>query len=57
MPVNIFRDDSKSLPKKDEQIVRVPLEQLDLGGRTSHIPAKAPTQATIQHVPNSGSKH
>ena len=55
--VDIFRDPTKSLPKKDEQIIRVPLEQLDIGGRTGHIPS--PTQAdkmTISHVPNAGSK-
>ncbi len=55
--MDIFRDPTKSLPKKDEQIIRVPLDQLDIGGRTGHIPS--PTQAdkmTISHVPNAGSK-
>ena len=58
MPTNIWQDPTKSLPKNDEQIVRVPLEQMEIGGRTSHIPSpsKSPPM-TIQHVPNAGSKH
>jgi hypothetical protein len=56
--VDIFRDPTKSLPKKDEQIVRVPFEQMDIGGRTSHIPSPSPAdKMVISHVPNAGSKH
>jgi hypothetical protein len=55
--VDIFRDPTKSLPKKDEQIVRVPFEQLDMGGRTSHIPTPSKSgQMGISHVPNAGGK-
>lgn len=55
--MNIFQDPTKSLPKRDEQIIRVPLEQLDIGGRTSHIPKdKMGSGMAIQHVPNAGSK-
>jgi hypothetical protein len=54
---NIFNDPTKSLPKKDSQIVRVPFEQLELGGRTSHIPSNSKSGSmSIQHVPNAGSK-
>lgn len=56
--VDIFRDPTKSLPKKDEQIVRVPFEQLDIGGRTAHIPSNIKSgDLGISHVPNAGSKH
>ena len=58
MATNIFQDPSKALPKKDEQIVRVPFEQLDLGGRTSHLPGNPKSGSmAVQHVPNAGSKH
>jgi hypothetical protein len=54
---DIFQDRTKSLPKKDDQIIRVPLEQLDLGGRTSHIPANAKSgTVAVKHIPNAGSK-
>lgn len=56
--VDIFRDPTKALPKKDEQIVRVPFEQLEIGGRTSHIPSPSMADKMgISHVPNAGSKH
>lgn len=55
---DIFRDPTKSLPKRDEQIVRVPLDQLDIGGRKSHIPApRSSGDLAVSHVPNAGSKH
>ncbi len=55
--VDIFRDPTKSLPKKDEQIVRVDMEQLDIGGRKSHIPTPSKSgQMGISHVPNAGGK-
>ncbi len=58
MANKIFQDDTKALPKRDEQIVRVPFDQLDLGGRTSHIPTPSKSGSmSIQHVPNAGSKH
>jgi hypothetical protein len=54
---NVFQDPTKTLPKKDDQIIRTPLEQLDLGGRTSHIPANAKSGAlAVKHIPNAGSK-
>jgi hypothetical protein len=54
---DIFKDPTKSLPKRDEQIVRVDMEQLDMGGRKSHIPTPSKSgQMTISHVPNAGSK-
>ncbi len=55
MPANIFQDPSKSIPKRDEQIVRVDFAKPEQAG-------VAPTPRTsgamaIQHVPNAGSKH
>jgi hypothetical protein len=54
--VNIFQNPTKSIPTSDEQIVRVDMEQIDIGGRKSHLPAqqKAPGM-TLSHVPNAGS--
>lgn len=58
MPANIFRDDTKSLPKKDEQIVRINFPQQDLGARESHLPKNVKSGALgISHVPNAGTNH
>lgn len=54
--VNIFQNNSKSIPKSDEQIVRVGMEQIDIGGRKSHLPSQEKSSAlTLSHVPNAGS--
>lgn len=54
---NIFQDNTKSLPKKDEQIVRVNFEQSDIGGRKDHMPAEKKSGImSIKHVPNAGTK-
>jgi hypothetical protein len=54
---NIFQDSTKSIPMKDNQIVRVSMDEEEIGGRKSHLPkeGKSPTMA-IDHVPNAGSK-
>lgn len=57
MATNIFQDNTKSLPKKDEQIVRVPMDQSEIAGRKDHMPS--PTMGrdmAIQHVPNAGTR-
>lgn len=53
--VNIFQNSAKSIPTSDPQIVRVDMEQQDIGGRKSHLPAKemSPSLA-LSHVPNAG---
>lgn len=57
MAQNIFQDSTKSVPKSDEQIVRVDMEQLDIGGRKSHLPSEGKSaDMSITHVPNAGSK-
>ena len=55
--VNIFQNSAKSVPMKaDDQIVRVDMEQIDIGGRKSHLPAGNKESALgLSHVPNSGS--
>lgn len=52
--VDIFRDTTKSLPKTaDPQIVRVGMEQQDIGGRKSHLPGQMKSSAmTVVAVPN-----
>jgi hypothetical protein len=54
--VNIFQNNAKSVPMKaDEQIVRVDMEQIDIGGRKSHLPATEKSGVMgLSHVPNSG---
>ena len=54
--VNIFQNSAKSVPTSDEQIVRVDMEQIDIGGRKSHLPAThKETALGLSHVPNAGS--
>lgn len=54
--LNIFQNSAKSIPTSDEQIVRVDMEQIDIGGRKSHLPSQEKSGAlTLSHVPNAGS--
>ena len=54
--VNIFQNSAKMVPTSDEQIIRVNMEQIDIQGRKSHLPAQEKSGALgISHVPNSGS--
>ncbi len=56
MPANIFQNTAKSVPTSDEQIVRVDMEQIDIGGRKSHLPSQEKSGALgLSHVPNAGS--
>ena len=51
--VNIFQNNAKSIPTSDEQIVRVSMEQIDIGGRKSQLPAQERSGAmTLSHIPN-----
>lgn len=54
--VNIFQDNTKSIPKNsNSQIVRVPMDQLDVGGRKDHLPnQQKSSEMSISHVPNRG---
>lgn len=54
--VNIFQNSAKSIPTSDDQIVRVSMEQIDIGGRKSHLPAQQRAdKMTLSHVPNQSS--
>lgn len=50
MSVNPFVNSSKQLPKSDAMIIRVPMDQIDITGRKSHLPAKDKNQMGIKHV-------
>ena len=51
---NIFKDSTKSIPTSDAQIVRVDMEQQEIGGRKSHLPPKhMESDLSITHVPSS----
>lgn len=53
---NVFQDNTKSVPKSDPGIVRVDMEQLDIGGRKSSLPATSMSKdMSISHVPNADS--
>ena len=57
MPFNIFQNSTKSIPTQDNQIIRVDMEQQDIGGRKSMLPAKSKSEAmSIAHVPNADGK-
>lgn len=55
--MSIFRDSTSKVPSQDSQIIRVNMEQQDIGGRKSHLPSqgKSPSMG-IDHVPNVGMK-
>jgi hypothetical protein len=53
--VNIFQNSSKSVPESDEQIIRVDMEHIDIGGRKSHLPSQEKSgDMSLNHVPNAG---
>lgn len=55
MATNIFQDSTKRIPTSDQQIIRVDMEQLDIGGRKSSLPSGSKSEAmSISHVPNKG---
>lgn len=54
--VNIFQNNAKSIPTSDEQIVRVSMEEIEIQGRKSHLPAAQKSGVlTLNHIPNAGS--
>ncbi len=57
MPNEYFENSASKAPKNDPQIVRVDMEQQEIGGRKSHLPGLEKSDAlSITHVPNAGSK-
>ncbi len=56
MGTNIFQNSTKSIPTSDAQIVRVDMEQNDIGGRKSHLPGQQKSaKMTVEHVGTSSS--
>lgn len=56
MPVDLFHNTAKSIPTSDDQIVRVGMEEIEIGGRKSHLPSQEMSSALpLSHVPNAGS--
>lgn len=55
MANDIFQNETKTLPKRDSQIIRVDFEKQDISGANVSRPRPSP-DLSIQHVPNSGSK-
>jgi hypothetical protein len=53
--VDIFKNPAKSVPTSDEQIVRVNMEEIEIAGRKSHLPAQMTSkELPVSHVPNAG---
>lgn len=52
--VNIWQDNTKTVPRgTDSMIVRVPMDQLDIGGRKGHLPnAQKSNDMSISHLPS-----
>ena len=51
--LNIFQNSTKSIPTSDPQIVRVDMEEAQIGGRKSHLPSKHMSpELNLSHVPN-----
>jgi len=49
--VDIFKNNTRKVPKSDPQVVRVDMKQQDIGGRTSHMPnAEKSDKMSITHV-------
>jgi hypothetical protein len=51
--VDIFHNAAKSIPTSDAQIVRVSMEEIEIQGRKSHLPAQSKSESLgLSHVPN-----
>ena len=50
---DIFRDPTKTVPKSDPQIVRVNMEEEEIGGRKSYLPkSEKNDKLSVVPVPN-----
>ncbi len=57
MAASIFQDRTAKVPSNDGQIIRVNMEDQEIGGRKSHLPSESRSPSMgIDHVPNSGTK-
>lgn len=56
MATSIFQNSAKSIPTSDAQIVRVSMEEMEIGGRKSHLPGQEKSaKMTVEHVGTSSS--
>lgn len=54
---DLFQNSTKTLPKSDDQIIRIDMDKSDIGGRKSHLPSQEKnSELSIAHVPNAGGK-
>ena len=54
MAINIFQDPTKSIPKKSQNIVRVSMDEIEIGGRKDCLPkADSNEKMAIQHTTRS----
>lgn len=55
--MDIFKNNTRKVPKSDPAIVRIDMTQSDIGGRKSHMPeAQKSDKMSITHVPNANGK-
>lgn len=55
--LNVFQNTTKTAPKRDSQIIRVSMEENEIGGRKDHMPAANKSgDMALSHVPSAGSK-
>lgn len=55
MGKELFELNQSQLPKSDRQIVRVDMEEEQIGGRKSHLPGQNKSDVlSVSHVPNAG---
>ena len=53
MSTDIFKTSRKSIPRQDKRIVRIPLDEQELGGRKSHLEQiPVSNEFSIKHVGN-----
>lgn len=55
MALDVFQDKTKMVPRHDNMIVRVPMDEQEVGGRKSHLPSEGKSEdLSIKHVPSNG---
>ena len=52
--MDIFKTTYGKVPEKSPNIIRVDMEQIDVGGRKSHLPNPEKSPMSISHVPSNG---
>jgi hypothetical protein len=55
--MDVFRDNTKAIPKSDPQVVRVDMKEQGIGGRLSHLPKGGSSDTLkVSHTANEGTK-